>query len=403
MMMHYPRGRELVLGVGAGIAAYKSCELLRRLQDRGFLVTVVPTPSSLHFVGKATWEALSHRPVQTDLWSDVASVPHIEIGRRANIVVIAPATADLISRMVAGRADDLLTSVLLSTQAPVVVVPAMHPEMWNNPATMANVRLLKERGMHVMEPAYGRLTGSDVGVGRFPETMEIIDFIEESYGHAADLSGRRIVITGGGTREPIDPVRYIGNRSSGKQAHAIAERAAIRGAEVTLIMGPNSLPPIEGVETIHIETAAEMGEELDRHGRSADALIMTAAVADARPMTEESKKIKKGKLGSIILEENPDLLRRFTETKRDGQVVVGFAAETESDPAALMELGREKLTRKSIDLIFVNDVSAGQVFGAELTNGFLLSKDGIIGRFDETPKSELADRLLDAVKERLER
>ncbi|MFM8841192.1 MAG: bifunctional phosphopantothenoylcysteine decarboxylase/phosphopantothenate--cysteine ligase CoaBC, partial [Actinomycetota bacterium] len=234
--MEFPRGRELVLGVGAGIAAYKSCDLLRRLQDRGFLITVVPTPSSLHFVGKATWEALSHRPVIAELWSDVAKVPHIEIGKRADLVVIAPATADLMARIATGRADDLLTSVVLSTSAPVVLVPAMHPEMWQNPATMANVRLLRERGFFVMEPDTGRLTGEDVGVGRFPETSKIIDFIERSYGPRADLLGRRFLITGGGTREAIDPVRFIGNRSSGIQAREIAERAAMRGAEVTLVM-----------------------------------------------------------------------------------------------------------------------------------------------------------------------
>ena len=203
--MSFPRGRELVLGVGAGIAAYKSCELLRRLQDHGFLVTVVPTPSSLHFVGKATWEALSHRPVRTELWENVEEVPHIELGRRADLMVIAPATANLISRLAHGNADDLLSAVVMSTAVPIVVVPAMHPEMWSNPATVANVETLRERGFYVMNPDEGRLTGEDVGVGRFPEVSRIIEFIETSYGHRADLMGRRIVITGGGTREPIDP------------------------------------------------------------------------------------------------------------------------------------------------------------------------------------------------------
>lgn len=399
--MEFPRGRELVLGVGAGIAAYKSCDLLRRLQDRGFLITVVPTPSSLHFVGKATWEALSHRPVIAELWSDVARVPHIEIGKRADLVVIAPTTADLMARIATGRADDLLTSVLLSTSAPVVLVPAMHPEMWQNPATVANVRLLRERGLFVMEPDTGRLTGEDVGVGRFPETSKIIDFIERSYGHRADLLGRRFLITGGGTREAIDPVRFIGNRSSGIQAREIAERAAMRGAEVTLVMGPNSLPPLEGVKTISIETAQEMGEALDQLQSESDVLVMTAAVADARPVVREAKKIKKDQLGAILLEENPDLLQRCSDRRVAGQVLVGFAAETESKDSELIRLGMEKLNRKGVDLLYVNDVSAGAVFGSDSTSGFLLSRDGAQDRFTALSKRELADRLIDAIVERM--
>ncbi len=400
-MVQYPRGRELILGVGAGIAAYKSADLLRRLQDRGFLVTVVPTSNSLNFVGKATWEALSHRPVQTELWSDVASVPHIELGRKANVVVIAPATADLIARLASGRADDLLTSVVLSTSAPIIVVPAMHPEMWQNSATQANVRTLRDRGFFVMDPAHGRLTGSDVGIGRFPDTIEILDFIEESYGYKSDLSGTRIVITGGGTREPIDPVRFIGNRSSGKQAEAIALKAAMRGASVTLILGPNSLPRIEGVKTIEVETAEEMGNALDEAQASCDVLIMTAAVADARPIIKSGRKLKKGEFASIDLQENPDLLANFVRSKRDGQIVLGFAAETESDSSALLRLGKEKLVRKGVDLLFVNDVSGQNVFGSNQTNGFLIADDGFVSRFDDISKSELADHILDAIKGRM--
>lgn len=401
--MEFPRGRELVLGVGAGIAAYKSCDLLRRLQDRGFLITVVPTPSSLHFVGKATWEALSHRPVITDLWSDVEKVPHIEIGKRADLLVIAPATADLMARIAAGRADDLLTSVVLSTNAPIVLVPAMHPEMWQNEATVSNVRLLRERGLFVMEPDIGRLTGEDIGVGRFPETSKIIDFIEGSYGHRADLIGRNFLITGGGTREPIDPVRYIGNRSSGLQAREIAERAAIRGAKVTLIMGPNSLPTLEGITTISVETAQEMGEALEQHQQDCDVLVMTAAVADARPVVRESKKIKKDQLGAILLEENTDLLKRCSERRKSGQILVGFAAETEAQDSDLIRLGMEKLSRKGVDLLYVNDVTAGAVFGSERTTGFLLGADGGIEGFASTSKKELADRLIDAIVERMSR
>jgi len=399
--MAFPRGRELVLGVGAGIAAYKSCDLLRRLQDRGFLITVVPTPSSLHFVGKATWEALSHRPVISELWSDVAKVPHIEIGQRADLVVIAPATADLIARIAGGRADDLLTSVVISTKAPVVLIPAMHPEMWQNPATVSNVELLRQRGFFVMDPDVGRLTGDDVGVGRFPDTLKIVEFVEASYSRQADLIGKKILITGGGTREPIDPVRYIGNRSSGRQAYEIAERAAMRGAQVTLIVGPNSLPVIEGVTTIQIETASEMGEALDEHQGECDVLVMTAAVADARPVVREDRKIKKDQLGAILLEENPDLLQRASRRRKPGQLLVGFAAETESEDLDLIRLGTEKLERKGVDLLYVNDVTAGAVFGSDQSSGFLLSKDGVIEGFTAVSKRQVADRLLDAISERI--
>ncbi|MGA0865910.1 MAG: bifunctional phosphopantothenoylcysteine decarboxylase/phosphopantothenate--cysteine ligase CoaBC [Candidatus Nanopelagicaceae bacterium] len=399
--MSFPRGRELVLGVGAGIAAYKSCELLRRLQDHGFLVTVIPTPSSLHFVGKATWEALSHRPVRTELWENVEEVPHIELGRRADLMVIAPATANLISRLAHGNADDLLSAVVLSTAVPIVVVPAMHPEMWSNPATVANVEILRERGFYVMNPDEGRLTGEEVGVGRFPEVSRIIEFIETSYGHRADLIGRRVVITGGGTREPIDPVRYIGNRSSGKQAFSLANEAVRRGAKVTMIMGPNSLPKIEGVEYVDIETALEMDTALRRLKSDFDALIMTAAVADARPVSVEAQKIKKEALGAILLEENPDLLQGVTQMRAPGQVLVGFAAETTSDRNDLITLGNEKLHRKGVDLLFVNDVSGGAVFGEDSTRGFLLNEEGVIGEFPQITKEELARHLMDAIEERL--
>jgi phosphopantothenoylcysteine decarboxylase/phosphopantothenate--cysteine ligase len=399
--MEFPRGRELVLGVGAGIAAYKSCDLLRRLQERGFLITVVPTPSSLHFVGKATWEALSHRPVISELWSDVAKVPHIEIGKKADLVVIAPATADLIARIASGRADDLLTSVVVSTKAPVMLIPAMHPEMWQNPATVSNVQVLRERGIFVMDPDVGRLTGEDVGVGRFPESSKIIDFVEASYGRRADLIGARFLITGGGTREPIDPVRYIGNRSSGRQAHEIAERAALRGAQVTLIMGPNSLHNIEGIINVSVETAEEMGDALQHHQGHCDVLVMTAAVADARPVVREDRKIKKDQLGAILLEENPDLLQRAASRRSPGQILVGFAAETESVEADLIRLGSEKLARKGVDLLYVNDVSAGAVFGSDETSGFLLDKSGVIESFMAVSKRQMADRLLDAISERI--
>lgn len=399
--MTFPRGRELILGIGAGIAAYKSCDLLRRLQDRGFLISVVPTPNSLHFVGKATWEALSGRKAHSELWENVPDVPHVALGEKANLVVIAPATADLIARLAQGRADDLLTNTVLSTTAPIILVPAMHPKMWLNPATVSNVQTLRERGMFVMHPDTGRLTGNDSGIGRFPETSSIIDFIEESYGYAADLLGTRMLVTAGGTREPIDPVRYIGNRSSGKQGWALAHQAAMRGASVTLVVGPNSLPTLEGVETIEIESANEMRDEILTRFDDLDVLVMSAAVADARPVRASSAKIKKDQLGRLELEENPDLLAEFASKKRAGQVVVAFAAETESDETRLIEAAKAKLARKGADLIYVNDVSGGKVFGSDMTSGSIITRDGDITTVEEVTKEVLADKLLDQIKERV--
>lgn len=399
--MNFPRGRELVLGVGAGIAAYKSADLLRRLQDRGFLVTVVPTPNSLNFVGKATWEALSGRKAQSELWENVSDVPHVSLGDKANLVLVAPATADLIARIAHGRADDLLTNTILSTTAPIVIVPAMHPKMWLNPATVKNVQTLRDRGVFVMDPAIGRLTGSDSGVGRFPDSSAIIDFVEESYGYCADLLGAKVLVTAGGTREAIDPVRFIGNRSSGKQGWAIANQAAMRGAQVTLVLGPNSLPKIEGIETVEIESAAEMRDEILTRFDDIDVLVMSAAVADARPVSVSDEKIKKEKLGSLVLEENPDLLAEFAAKKRANQVIAGFAAETESSHEALVSAARSKLARKGADLIYVNDVSSGKVFGSDMTSGAIITREGEVIPVEQVSKEMLADTLLDQIKERV--
>lgn len=399
--MTFPRGRELVLGVGAGIAAYKSCELLRRLQDRGFLITVVPTPNSLNFVGKATWEALSGRRVDTELWQNIPDVPHVKLGEKARLVLIAPATADLIARIATGRADDLLTNTVLSTSAPVVMIPAMHPKMWLNPATVANVATLRERGVFVMEPDTGRLTGSDSGIGRFPETDAIIEFVEASYGHTADLLGRKVLVTAGGTREAIDPVRYIGNRSSGKQGWAIAQEAAMRGARVTLIHGPTSLPQIEGVEDVAIESADQMQAAIAERFDESDVLIMSAAIADARPVSVSDSKIKKENLGAILLEENQDLLKSFSSRKRPNQIVVGFAAETENDRQRLVTLAKVKMTRKGADFLYVNDVSDGKVFGADTTSGAIISANEAVIWVDQMSKEELAAKLLDQVRERV--
>lgn len=390
-------GREVVLGIGGGIAAYKACDLLRRLKELGYLVTVVPTPASLNFVGTATWEALSGRPVRSEVWQDVALVPHIELADRADYILIGPATADLIARMAQGRADDLLTNIVLASGAPTLVVPAMHPRMWLNPSTVANVQTLRARGYVVMEPEFGRLTGADIGQGRFPETSNILEAFQEIVGWNADLLGRKILVTAGGTREPIDPVRFIGNRSSGKQGYAVAQAAAARGAEVKLIAANCELPDIEGVEIIHVETTAEMAQALDEKFPDCDALIMCAAVADARPARESVEKIKKNELSSIQLEPNPDLLADLSKKKQRSQVLVGFAAETQSHLAN----ASKKLLEKNLDVLYVNDVSGGAIFGSDDTRGTIITKDGGEIVVSQASKDTLANVLLDQVNFRL--
>ena len=390
-------GREVILGIGGGIAAYKSCDLLRRLQEHGFLVTVVPTPASLNFVGATTWEALSGRPVLSEVWQDVPSVAHINLASRADYILIAPATADLIARIAQGRADDLLTNVVLASGSPKLIVPAMHPQMWLNASTVANVELLRTRGFIVMEPEVGRLTGSDVGQGRFPETAKILEQFQEIAGWNADLLGRKILVTAGGTREPIDPVRFIGNRSSGKQGYAVAQAAVVRGAQVHLIAANCELPDIEGVEITRAETTADMARALDEKFPDCDALIMCAAVADAKPMHPSHEKIKKNELESIELEPNPDLLARLSAKKRDSQVLVGFAAETQSH----LENASKKLLGKDLDLLYVNDVSGGAIFGSYKTRGTIISREGGEIVVSEAAKDTLANVLLDQVSFRL--
>ncbi len=390
-------GREVILGIGGGIAAYKSCDLLRRLQEHGYLVTVVPTPASLNFVGSTTWEALSGRSVLTEVWQDVASVAHINLASKADYIIIAPATADLIARIAQGRADDLLTNVVLASGAPKLVVPAMHPQMWLNASTVANVEILRTRGFIVMEPEVGRLTGADVGQGRFPETSKILEQFQEIAGWSADLLGRRILVTAGGTREPIDPVRFIGNRSSGKQGYAIARAAVVRGAEVQLIAANCELPDIEGVEITRVETTAEMGDVLAEKFPECDALIMCAAIADAKPVQVSIEKIKKDKLESIELVTNPDLLSVLSASKKDSQVLVGFAAETQ----AHVENAAKKLKSKNLDVLYVNDVSGGAIFGSDQTRGIIISKGGAEIVVSEASKDTLANVLLDQVSFRL--
>jgi phosphopantothenoylcysteine decarboxylase / phosphopantothenate---cysteine ligase len=383
-------GPEIVLGVGGGIAAYKSCELLRRLQDRGYQVTVVPTPSSLNFVGKATWEALSGRPVNVQVWENVHTVPHISLAEQSEYFVIAPATADLIARLAAGRADDLLTNLVLASNSLKMLVPAMHPSMWLDPATVANVQTLRDRGYKVMEPEVGRLTGSDEGQGRFPETASIVKEFDELTGNISDFDGKRVLVTAGGTRENIDPVRFIGNRSSGKQGIAIALAAKKRGALVHLIAANVDEKDVRGIQTTHVVSTQEMHEALTEQFPQCDILIMSAAVADARPKLVSFEKIKKTLLGTIELTPNTDLIAEMSKSKTT-QLMIGFAAETKDH----LQEARRKMESKGLDLIYVNDVSGGAIFGKDKTMGTILTRNGADIAVKEVSKDALGNLLLD--------
>lgn len=384
------QGREVILGVGGGIAAYKSCELLRRLQDSGYVITVVPTPASLNFVGAATWEALSARPVHTQVWESVHTVPHIALAERADFFLIAPATADLIARLAMGRADDLLTNLVLASDVPKMIVPAMHPSMWLDPATVANVNTLKQRGFVVMEPEVGRLTGKDVGPGRFPETAAIISRFDEVTGQVQDLKGLKVLVTAGGTREAIDPVRFIGNRSSGKQGIAVANAAKNRGAQVQLIAANCDVSGLTGMDVIKVETTLEMQSALRTNFPSCNILVMSAAVADARPLQVSDQKIKKSSLESIELQQNPDLLSELSPNKGD-RILVGFAAETKEH----LQEARRKLESKGLDVIYVNDVSGGAIFGQDTTMGTILLRNEADIAIKEVSKDALSNVLLD--------
>ncbi len=383
-------GREVILGVGGGIAAYKSCDLLRRLKDHGFLVTVVPTPSSLNFVGTATWEALSGRSVTTEVFQDVHEVRHISLAKLAKFIIIAPATADLIARIAQGRADDLLTNVILAASVPILVVPAMHPQMWNDPATTANVATLRSRGISVMEPEVGALTSGDTGQGRFPETANILSAFTEIANSDADLLGKRVLVTAGGTREAIDPIRYIGNNSSGKQGYAIARAALQRGADVTIISANVALADIEGARTINVRSASEMLLKLREEFAQTDILAMTAAIADARPLQEADAKIKKSDYTKIDLIENPDLLADIASLKKD-QIIIAFAAESSHDGAE----AQRKLASKGADILYLNDISHGDIFNSETTYGEIFSAQGSVAKVAQTTKDTLAHQLLD--------
>lgn len=397
----FPRGRKLLLGVAGGISAYKSCDLLRRLQDEGFIVDVVPTQASLNFVGKATWEALSGRKVITDLWSEVENVPHISMAKENNIIVIAPTTADLLAKLASGRADDLLTNIVLASTAPKILVPAMHPEMWSNAATIQNVEILQDRGFTVITPSEGRMTGSDFGVGRYPETSNIIAEVNKHLPQLADLLGRKILITAGGTREPIDPIRFIGNRSSGKQGFALAVAAASRGAQVHLVTANTDLPSVEGITTTLVETAEQMSVVLELEFPHSDALIMSAAVADAKVAKYSEAKIRKESLDRVDLAKNPDILKSLSANKKLNQVIIGFAAETSEDLVMLEESGRAKLASKSLDLIYVNNVSNGAVFGSDFTQGLIIDRNMNVINVPEISKDTLSDILLDQLVSKL--
>ncbi len=401
----------VVLGVSGGIAAYKACELLRRFTESGHDVTVVPTASALEFVGAATWAALSGKPVSADVWTDVHEVPHVRIGQAAELVVVAPATADLLAKAAHGLADDLLTNTLLTARCPVVFAPAMHTEMWEHPATRANVETLRSRGAVVIEPAEGRLTGVDTGKGRLPEPGEIFalatDVLARSRargsGTTQDLAGLHVVVSAGGTREYLDPVRFIGNRSSGLQGLALARTAAARGAQVTLVAANVTLPDPAGVKVVKVETTAELRDAVLEASHNADAVVMAAAPADFRPVDAATTKIKKSDDGSapeLRLTQNPDILAGLAaERPNDRIVVVGFAAETGDETGSVMEHARAKLARKGCDLLVVNDVGGGAVFGADDNEAVVLGKDGSSVAVPLGSKAALAHVIWDQVLE----
>ena len=414
----------VILGVGAGIAAYKACELLRLLKEAGHRVRVIPTPDALRFVGEPTWAALSGEPVAADVWSDVAEVPHVRLGQTADLVLVAPATADLIARAAAGMAQDLLTATLLTARCPVMYAPAMHTEMWEHPATQHNDATLRERGAIDVDPAIGRLTGADRGKGRLPEPAELFALAESVLSAGADggasapasdipvsgglagaliLTGRRVLISAGGTREELDPVRFLGNWSTGRQGYAFARSAVARGADVTLVAANVELPDPAGVKIIRVISARDMHAAMLAEAQTADAIVMTAAVADFRPVTRSEQKIKKdGRIPEPIeLAENPDILADLSARRMArgpaGQVVVGFAAETDPD----LDAARAKLARKGCDLLVVNPVGYGRGFGDGENEAVVLGADGTQTPIPRRSKDALANLVWDLVATRL--
>ena len=421
----------IVLGVSGGIAAYKACSLLRLFTESGHDVTVVPTASALQFVGAPTWAALSGKPVQTDVWTSVHEVPHVRLGQNADLVVVAPATADLLAKAAAGMADDLLTTTLLTARCPVVMAPAMHTEMWEHAATQANVATLSERGVHVIPPASGRLTGADTGPGRLPEPEELYAVCERMLAHRhfppggpgtepggirgdagkaeRPLAGRRVVVSAGGTREPLDPVRFLGNRSSGKQGYALASVAARRGAEVTLVAANTSLSAPAGVTVVPVQTALELQEAVGKAAEDADVVVMAAAVADFRPAAYAGSKIKKthdpavpDEAPTIELVRNPDILAELVADRGDeaSPVIVGFAAETGDEAGSVLDHGRAKLARKGCDLLVVNEVGEAKTFGQD-DNTVHILRQGSSHVVDAGPasKEDVAAVVWDAVQQ----
>lgn len=398
----------VVIGVSGGIAAYKGCHLVRKFKEAGDEVRVIPTTNALNFVGAATFEALSGNPVDTGVFTRVDEVQHVRVGQEADLIVVAPATADLIARVAAGRADDLLTSTILVATCPVVLAPAMHTEMWLNPATQVNVATLRERGITVLEPAHGRLTGKDTGPGRLPEPDVIAQLARTALrtngtkAFAQTLTGKRVLISAGGTQENIDPVRYIGNRSSGKQGYALGDIAAQRGAKVTIVAGAtDELEPPSGAEVVKVGSTREMRQAMVDRAPDADVVIMAAAVADFRPEAEANTKLKKGQaddaLSTIRLTENPDILKDLVDMRDAGKVaatIIGFAAETDNE----LENGRAKLKRKGADMLMLNSVAGGGVFGQARNRGWLLSADGGEEEIPDGTKHEVAVHIWDAVE-----
>ncbi|WP_106850633.1 bifunctional phosphopantothenoylcysteine decarboxylase/phosphopantothenate--cysteine ligase CoaBC [Blastococcus sp. Marseille-P5729] len=398
----------VVLGVSGGIAAYKSCELLRALTESGHHVDVIPTEAALRFVGAATFEALSGNPVTTGVFSDIPSVRHVRLGQQADLIVIAPATADLIARMAAGRADDLLTSTLLATLAPVAIAPAMHTEMWQHPATQANIATLRSRGVTVIGPASGRLTGKDTGPGRMAEPAEIAQLarvlLERRDALPHDLAGTRVLVTAGGTREPLDPVRFLTNRSSGKQGYALVQVAAARGAAVTLISANAALPTPAGVDLVRVETALELQEATVAAAADHDVVVMAAAVSDFRPTERSSSKIKKtaAEPERIALAKNPDILAGLVAEREAGRLpaglrIVGFAAETGDERYTVEEYGKQKLGRKRCDYLVVNDVGEGGAFESDTNAGLIIGRDGRTTEIPRGSKQLVAAQILDVV------
>ncbi|WP_394274813.1 bifunctional phosphopantothenoylcysteine decarboxylase/phosphopantothenate--cysteine ligase CoaBC [Luteococcus sp.] len=406
----------VVLGVAGGIAAYKACEVVRRLREAGCDVTVVPTANALKFVGAAAWEALSGKRVNTDVWSDITEVPHVRLGQTADLVAVVPATADLLSRAATGRADDLLTNVLLTAHGPVAMFPAMHTEMWQHPATVENVATLRRRGVVVKDPAAGRLTGADTGPGRLPEPAEIAAICLQllAGGHEAtariaaqDLAGRRVVVSAGGTHEALDPVRFLGNSSSGLMGVAIAREASLRGAEVELVAANMQAEPPSGVTVTRVVSTEDLHAAMQRAAADADAVVMAAAPADFTPASVSEGKIKKDGDGApeLHLVQTTDVLRSLVTTRtedatRKGQVIVGFAAETAPEAEELLELGRHKLARKGCDLLVLNDVSGGKVFGLPSTRVVVIDSAGAVAQAEGT-KAEAAAVIVEAIRRSL--